>query len=84
MAVLPDTDRQALTGRFSQLLSLERESCGLLKSQTRAVLNAVDDWIDSNAASYNAALPLPQRTILTARQKARLLMLVIARRFEVS
>jgi hypothetical protein len=37
--------------------------------------------VDSNAASYNTALPAAFRNSATAQQKAALLMYVAARRF---
>lgn len=56
----------------------------LTKPDIRAAVVAVDAWADANAASFNAALPQPARGVLTVRQKARLLMAVIQRRYEVS
>lgn len=84
MAVLSDVDRASLWAEFMRLLSDTRETCAITKTDLRAALNAADAWADSNAAAYNAALPLPARTALTAQQKARLLLLVIRRRWEVS
>lgn len=84
MAVLPNTDRAELTGDSARLASAERIDLGLTKADLRAAINAVDDWIDTNAASFNAALPLPARTTLTAKQKARLFFLVARRRFDVT
>lgn len=84
MAVLPDNDRIKLWAEVMSLLSDAHETCTINKIDLRAALNAADDWADSNAASYNSALPLPARTSLTARQKAKLLMIVLRRRYEVS
>lgn len=56
----------------------------LVRADLKAAIAAADSWADTNAASLNAALPLPARTALSARQKARLLRYVIQRRFEVS
>jgi hypothetical protein len=53
----------------------------LTKQDLRAAVDAVDDWIEANAASYNQAIPQPARGQLTARQKSQLLMLVVTRRF---
>lgn len=49
------------------------EPMALLKADLSAAVSAVDSWCDSNAASYNSAIPLPARTSLTTRQKALLL-----------
>lgn len=57
---------------------------GISKLEFRAAVDAADTWADTNAASFNAALPQPARAALNARQKAALLMFVIRRRFEIS
>ena len=46
-------------------------------------MDAADQWASDNAASFNAALPQPARTVLTAAQKARLLAWVILKRYQV-
>jgi hypothetical protein len=53
---------------------------GLLKSEIRAALNAADDWVDANAASYNTALPQPYRGAADPDQKAILLALICLKR----
>lgn len=50
------------------------------KTDLAAAVGAVDDWADANAASYNAALPLPFRTTATAAQKSILLAYVAMKR----
>jgi len=50
----------------------------------QAAVDAVDGWLDANAASLNAAIPVEARTTLTVKQKAQLLVYVIRRRFEVA
>lgn len=84
MAVLADSDRVAIWADIMRLMSDERESCSITKTDLRAALNAVDDWVDANAAAFNSAIPQPARSALSARQKARLLAYVVRRRFEVS
>ena len=84
MAVLSDSERAALSARFQSDGSAAREVfAGLTKAQLRAAIDAADSWAESNAASYNSALPVAARTNLTASQKAKLLMYVIRRRYEV-
>ncbi len=83
MALLTNNDRQALWADFMQQLSERRESLGLSKTDLRAAVDATDQWIDDNAASYNGALPIEARTTLTAAQKVELFNLVAARRFAV-
>lgn len=84
MAVLPDADRITVWAGWMRELSNNRTPMSLTKDQLRAVIDAIDDWVDANAVSLNQAIPQPQRGILTARQKAQLLVYVVTRRFEVS
>jgi len=57
------------------------EPVAITKPQLRAVIEAIDAWLDANAASANAAIPTPQRSLLTAKQKALILMAVITARY---
>jgi hypothetical protein len=84
MAVLSDTDRAALWAEFMRDQSASRTPMGLTKADLRAAVDAADAWADSNAASFNTALPQPARNALTAKQKALLLMVVLRRRWEVT
>lgn len=59
------------------------ETVSIVKADLRAALDAVDQWVSDNAAAFNAAIPLPARTALSAGQKARLLMFVVQKRFAV-
>lgn len=82
MAVLPPAQRFAVWAEFMQ----SRESGtvdNLLKSDIRATVDALDAYLDASAATINAAIPLPARSRLSAKQKARLLALVISRRYGV-
>ncbi len=82
MATLPDTDRQ----RIWRGLMRAADFGGIpnvLKTDLKAAVDAADGWVDSNAASYNSALPTAFRTNATAGQKALLLVLVVAMRFGV-
>jgi hypothetical protein len=81
MVKLPDLDRQAAWGELMSKWSSEHKACPLSKVQLRDFLNAVDDWIDANAASYNQALPLAARNNLTPSQKAEGLLFMVERRF---
>ena len=81
MAVLTLAQRQAARAEYGSLLSERRDAFNLTKPQLDAAIAAIDDWIEANAASFNAALPLPARTDLTAAQKVELFFLVARRRF---
>lgn len=83
MAALTNADRIVIWQKMMESMSRANEPCAINKTQLRAAIDAADDWADTNAASYNSALPVAARTNLTANQKARLLALVIMRRWEV-
>jgi len=53
---------------------------GMTKADVRAAVNACDDFIDTNAAAFNTALPTAARTNLTAQQKLLLFCYVAMRR----
>ncbi len=80
MAVLVEGDRFDV---WANLMRLGEPYSGMLKTDLRAAVDATDDWIEANQASFNSALPLLARTSLTTRQKALLFMAVAARKFEV-
>lgn len=85
MAVLSDVDRVALWADLMREISRVTEPLGALtKADLRAAVDAADAWVDANASSYNTALPQPARSVLTAKQKARVLMFIMRRRFEVA
>lgn len=68
-------------GAITKALSNVREPFALSKGELLAAVAATDAWIDSNAASYNQALPAAAQSGLTAQQKARLFMAVAEARF---
>ena len=58
---------------------------GLTKPQLVEVIDALDDWWEaSGAAAANAAIPQPQRGILTSKQKPRLFVMLLESRYEVT
>lgn len=79
MAVLSEADRAAVHRTYMQD---ERTEHGVLtKADIRAAIDALDVFFDTNAATINAAIPLPARTVLTTAQKSRLVRYVIQKRF---
>lgn len=60
--------------------SNQAEAVNVTKTDLRAAVDAADAWVDSSAASFNAALPQPARAVLTADQKALLLVAVVLAR----
>jgi hypothetical protein len=84
MAVLTDEQRAEEWAAFMSDVSGNQEVFGMLtKADIRAAVNALDDYLHTNAAAINQTLPEPARTELTTPQKARLLMRVVARRYLV-
>jgi hypothetical protein len=82
VAVLADADRAACMADMMRDLSAERESIGAItKADLRAALNAIDDYMNTNAATMNLAIPQPARAQLTTAQKARLYTAVIRYRW---
>jgi hypothetical protein len=81
MAVLSENDRALLWAEFMRDRSGARDPLSLTKADLRAAVNAVDDWLNTNAAAMNTAIPQPARGALTTPQKALLLQFVVARRY---
>ena len=81
MATLPDGDRAAAWANLMRRWSANGETIGVTKDDLRAAVNALDDYLDTNAAAINSALPIAARTNLTVAQKALLLQYVVARRY---
>lgn len=83
MAVLSNQDRFDIWALFMRFSSNIREAIGINKPELRAAVDATDQWISDNQASFNSALPEPSRSNLTQKQKVRLFLEVAQRRFNV-
>jgi hypothetical protein len=83
MPVLSEADREEIWNEMVRK-NREGEVDSLTKIELRAAINATDDWIVANVASFNAALPLPARTVLTTQQKALMFSYVVRRRWLVA
>lgn len=83
MAVLSENDRLAEWADYMRSPDSDEVS-GFTKQELRAAVDAADDWAEAEATNFNAALPLAFRTAANAKQKARLLMAVLRRRYEVT
>lgn len=81
MAVLPDLDRKDVWANLMRQWSRDGESIGVTKNDLRAAVDAIDQWLDDNAAAANSAIPQPARGALTTKQKALLLQYVVQRRY---
>lgn len=84
MAVLPDEDRANITAKFMSDESITFEEFGdISKDGLRSTINAIDNWVDNNLVSFNQAIPEPCKSGLTQKQKARIFMGIVSRRWEV-
>lgn len=86
MAILADQDRVDVWAnvmrRQSVTTTIDVVPGTITKQDLRAAVDAIDQWISDNAASFNSAVPQPARSALTASQKAALFTYVLAKRFE--
>ena len=80
MAALPDADRIEITAKLQRLAQWAAISCGITKADLKAAVDATDDWIDSNAASFNNALPTAAKNGLNSTQKTLLFCYVALKR----
>ena len=80
MAALSSENRAEI---HAEWMRLNDESISITKADLRAAVDALDNFLESNAAAVNNAIPQPARGALSARQKAWILALVIERRFKV-
>lgn len=81
MAVLADQDRFDLWADYMRDRAVGAVGGTMSKADLRAAVNALDDFMNTNAAAINSAIPLPARTVLTQAQKALLLVYVIQKRY---
>lgn len=79
MAVLTDA------ARFEVWANTMRTDPGpwgaMTKADLLAAVNALDDFLEANAAAIHYAIPQPARGAMTVAQKARLLAYVALRRW---
>jgi hypothetical protein len=83
MAVLSAADRLEAAREFMERWSSDRSPIPVTKAELLAAINATDDWTEANQVSFNQALPQPARGALSSRDKAAILMYVVAKRFGV-
>lgn len=82
--MLTEQDRQQIYSQFSSETSSVWEPLPLSKAELRTAVDAIDGWIEDNIISFNSAIPEPAKSALTAKQKTKLLFMVIKRGWEVS
>lgn len=76
MAALSQGQKDAILKYWAALVSFRREAFALNKTDAAAAVTATDNWQDSNAASFNTALPTAAKNNLTASQKSEMFNLV--------
>jgi hypothetical protein len=85
MAELSEETRQQIWRGVMRWWSKENETvAGVTKSDIRDAIDATDEWIDDNQASYNQALPDAARNNLTQAQKTLLFCAVALARVSVA
>ena len=83
MAVLSSTIRQQPWRGLMRSWSRQGETLATLtKADLQSAVDAADDWANSNASSFNTALPTAFKNNATASQKALLLAVVVLARFD--
>ncbi len=82
MAVLSDADRAIVTTAFMSQCSGERRTFGaVVKADVRAMFDALDNFLNTNAATINNQIPTAAKTALTANDKALALQLLLQQRY---
>jgi nucleoid-associated protein YejK len=71
MAVLSAAERDKVTAQFMEELSGERGHAVPFKAETRAMIDALDDYFNAHQAEINAAIPIPARNVYSTANKAR-------------
>lgn len=80
MALLNENSRVSV---WEEFMRENKETISVLKLELRETINAIDQWTEDNAASFNAALPIAFRTTATPKQKALVFLLILAKRFRI-
>ena len=81
MAVLSNGDRANVWALVMTNRQFAADTIGIKKADLRAAVDALDSFLDTNAATINAAIPQPARGSLTAAQKALILQFIIEARY---
>lgn len=81
MAVLSDDQRKDVWAELMRAWSNERAAVTINKTDLRAAVDAIDTFFNANITAINNAFPATARAGLTPKQKALVLVYVIAKRF---
>ena len=77
MALMGETDRARTAAQINRD---NLTACSFSKVDVRAAVDATDQWIEDNTASWNSSLPTGFSTTASAAQKAWLFAYVLMRR----
>ncbi len=83
MAVLSEGDRIRVLRGMLRYAARQGADPYKLKADVKAAIDDTDDWIETNQASFNTALPEPFGTDASALQKTLLFLGVAAMRVDV-
>ena len=75
--------RQQIWRGLMRYLSRNQTVIPVTKPELQAAINALDTWVDANAAAINTALPEPFKSAADNDLKALLLVVVVAARHNV-
>lgn len=82
MAVLDEANRVAVWESHMRDPDLCAETFGTMsKTDLRAAVDALDDYLETNKTAINNALPAAAKAGMTTKQKAKLLMWVVRQRY---
>jgi len=86
MAVLTETERAQIWRGIMRWWSAPdtQADISITKAQLRAAIDASDDWIDTNAVSFNNSLPAAAKSGLSATQKTLLFCAVALMRVNMT
>lgn len=84
MATLPAPDLQRISNGLQRNAGLFGSVNNVLKSDLLAAVTATDSWIDSNATSFNNALPTAFKNNASLSQKTMLFCAVALMRVSQS
>lgn len=79
MPVLSNADRVSVWQQWMRENKIAITGA-MTRQELRAAVDALDDFLNTNATAINNAIPLPARAVLTTPQKAALLSFVVMRR----
>ena len=84
MATLSETNRLKVWRGLMRWWSAAREETpGISKHELKDAVDATDDWIESNQAGFNNALPEPVKSNLSQAQKTLIFCAVAIARVSI-